>query len=282
MKKPLIGTHISYTMSEQLLCAVKETISSGATSGAFYVSNSRGYNKYILNIEKTKEAQELALKNNIDIKNYIVHAPLVGNIANTDNESNIFDKTVESYLSDLKTMQSSGLVFFNFHPGSNANREKGIKRIAEGINILLNKTKGDSTILLLETMMAKGNYIGKTFEDLRDIINLVEDKTRIGVCVDTCHIWDGGYDVRDDLDNVLKEFDEIVGINYLKALHVNDSMNELGSNKDRHARIGDGYIGEEALKRIVRHPLLFDLPKANESPKSTGIKFMIEEIKALL
>ncbi len=283
MTKPLIGAHISYTVSDQLLESVKQTLEAGATSGAFYVSNSRGYNKYEFNKEKALEAKTLAEENGLDITNFIVHSPLVGNIANTDKTKDIYQRTVESYLDDLKTMQKAGLKYFNFHPGSNENRELGIKTIAKGINQLMSKTKGDDTILLLETMMAKGNYIGRTFEDLKEIIDLVKDQSRIGVCLDTCHVWDAGYDIKNDLEGVLKEFDKVIGLKYLKALHINDSLNELASHKDRHANIGEGKIGKKALKAIVNHPKLKDLPKALETPAvGKGLEFLKKEIKAVL
>lgn len=282
MEKILLGTHITYRSEEQLLSSVKESIASNAKSGAFYVSNSRGYNKYILNIEKLNEAKKLAKENGIDIRNYIIHSPLVGNIANTDPVTQIHEKTIKSYLDDLKTLHESGMIYYNFHPGSNEDRNLGIKTIANGINKLHEETKGNNTILLLETMMAKGNYIGRKFEDLSEIINLVKDKKRIGVCLDTCHVWDAGYDIKNNLQGVLSEFDQIIGLSYLKALHVNDSMNDIGSNKDRHAKIGEGMIGVKALRELIRHPKLINLPKAIESPKMSSPEDMKIEIEALL
>ncbi len=266
MSKVLIGAHLSYTKDRQLKGLVEDAITIGATSGALYVGNSRGYVKFDQDIELVNQAKELAKNNNIDLENFIVHSPLVGNIANIDPEKDIYDRTVESYLNDLKTMDVAGLKYYNFHPGSWPDREKGIKQIAKGINHLHNKTKGNNTIILLETMMAKGNYIGKKFEDLSEIIELVKDKDRIGVCLDTCHVWDAGYDIKNDLNGVLKEFDAIIGIEYLKGLHINDSKNDIGTHKDRHENIGDGYIGLEALKKIVNHPKLKSLPKALETP----------------
>ena len=283
MNKILIGAHVSYTVSEQILESVKQTLEAGATSGAFYVSNSRGYNKYQFNNKKAIEAKRLAELNGLDIKNFIVHSPLVGNIANTDKTKDIYSRTVESYLNDLKTMHKTGLKYFNFHPGSNENKELGIKTIAKGINQLISKTKGHETILLLETMMAKGNYIGRNFEDLKDIISLVKNKSRIGVCLDTCHVWDAGYDIKNNLDGVLDEFDRVIGLEYLKALHINDSLNDIGTHKDRHANIGEGYIGKKALKKLVNHPKLKDLPKALETPGvGKGMESLKKEIKAVL
>lgn len=270
MNKLLIGRHLPYLKETQLLGTIVEAITINANSGAMYVSNSRTYNKFDIDFEKIKEAKLLAKSNNINIENFIVHSPLVGNLASTDGEKDIFDKTLQSYIGDLKIMNSIGLKFYNFHPGSNKNRELGIKRISEGINKMHLETKGHSTVTLLETMMAKGNYIGRNFEDLAEIINLVKDKTRVGVCIDTCHIWDAGYDLKNNLDGVIDEFDKIIGINYLKALHINDSKNELGSNKDRHENIGQGFIGLDSIEKIVHHPKLINLPKALETPYVLG------------
>ncbi len=266
MRKPLIGAHLSYKKDTQLFGTVKDALLIGATSGAFYISNSRGYTKFDLNNEMLSKAKKLAKDNNFDLNNFIVHSPLVGNLANLDKDSNIFENTLESYTKDVKTMNESGIKYFNFHPGSASNKEKGIIQIAKGINKIHKNTEGHKTILLLETMMPKGNYIGKNFDELKKIIDLVEDKKRIGICIDTCHIWDAGYDIKNDLEGVLDEFDEIIGLKYLKALHINDSKNELGSGKDRHEAIGEGKVGLRALRAIVNHPKLKDLPKALETP----------------
>ncbi len=266
MKQILLGAHFSYKKDTQLLGTIEDAITIGAKSGAFYISNSRGYGKFDLDLGIVIKAKDLAFANGIELENFIVHSPLVGNIANIDEESDIFERTVESYLEDLKMMEFAGIKYFNFHPGSAPDRQAGIERIAKGINSLHRMTEGHNTVLLLETMMAKGNYIGRTFEDLKEIIDLVEDKTRIGVCMDTCHVWDAGYDIKNDLEGVLENFDKVIGLDYLKALHINDSKNELGSHKDRHECIGKGHIGLKALKELVNHPKLINLPKALETP----------------
>lgn len=279
----LIGAHLSYKKDSQILGTIKDAIEIGANSGAFYISNSRSYLKYEQNIKLIKEAKILAEKKCIKLENFIVHAPLVGNIANIDINSKIHEMTIDSYFKDLKAMEKIGIKFFNFHPGSAPNKNLGIKRIANGINELLERTPNDKTILLLETMMKKGNYIGSNFEELSEILNLVQNKDRIGICMDTCHVWDGGYDIKNTLDDVLNEFDKIIGLKYLKALHINDSKNEIGSNKDRHENIGKGYIGLEALQKFVQHPKLKNLPKAIETPYGKdNFKRWKEEIKLLL
>ncbi len=265
MNKPLLGAHVSYKKDEQLFGTIRDLISIGATSGAIYISNSRAYIKFGLDKEKLNNAKKIAKENNFNLENIIVHAPMVGNIANTEKDSDIYLRTLNSYHKDLITMEESGIKLFNFHPGSSKDTSLAIEQISNAINELHRRTEGDKTILLLETMMKKGNYVGIKFEQIKSIIDLVKDKKRIGVCFDTCHVWDAGYDIR-NIDNVLEEFDNVIGLKYLKALHINDSKNELGSGKDRHEEIGKGYIGLEPLKKIVNHKLLRDLPKALETP----------------
>ena len=156
--------------------------------------------------------------------------------------------------------------YYNFHPGSHVGQgaEVGISKIAEILNEVL--TKDQSTIVLLETMSGKGTEVGRNFEELRQIIDKVELKDKLGVCLDTCHVWDGGYDIVNDLDSVFEEFDRIIGLDRLKAIHLNDSLNPFGAHKDRHARIGEGQIGKAALIRVVCHPLLKHLPFYLETP----------------
>lgn len=282
-KKPLIGAHISFKKEDQLLGSIRDFLRINATSGAFYISNSRAYKKtLILDQEKLKEAKKLAKANNFNIENIIVHSPLVGNIANIEKDQITFNLTKQSYLSDLKLMEKIGLKLFNFHPGSAKDKKLGILKCAEGINYLIANTKDDHTIICIETMMKKGNYIGANFSEISEIIANVKDKERIGVIIDTCHIWDGGYDLN-NFNKVLDEFDQKIGLKYLKGLHVNDSKNPLGSNKDRHQNIGKGYIGLSNLKKIIFHPKIINLPKALETPYGKDdFKRWKEEINLLL
>ena len=156
--------------------------------------------------------------------------------------------------------------YYNFHPGSHVGQgaETGIWKIAEILNDVL--TEEQTTTVLLETMAGKGSEVGRSFQELRGIMDLVQRKEKIGICLDTCHVWDGGYDIVNDLDGVLNEFDQVIGLEHLKAIHLNDSMNGLGSHKDRHAKIGEGQIGLEALVRVIRHPALEGKPFILETP----------------
>ncbi len=261
-----IGAHVSFKKEGQLLQSLKDFVAIGANSGAFYVSNSRGYVKpFPLDEENVILAKNFAKENNLDLKDIIVHSPLVGNLANTVPNSEVYENTLRSYYEDLKRLSTLGIRYYNFHPGSSENRELGIEKCAEGINRLIDMTKGDDTVLCIETMMKKGNYIGKNFDEIAKIIEKVENKERVGVVLDTCHIWDGGYDIRQK-DIILEEFDKVIGLKYLKGVHVNDSKNELGSNKDRHENIGQGYIGLEALRDFLHDDRIINLPKALETP----------------
>ena len=156
--------------------------------------------------------------------------------------------------------------YYNFHPGAHVGQgaEKGIVLIAEALNEALKPEQ--TTTVLLETMAGKGTEVGRTFEELREILDRVELNDKMGVCLDTCHVWDGGYDIVNDLDGVLNEFDRVIGLDRLKAVHFNDSMNDCGSHKDRHAKIGEGKIGAEAMRRVALHPLLEGRPFILETP----------------
>ena len=167
---------------------------------------------------------------------------------------------------DLQRMEYTPGNYYNFHPGSHVKQgsEKGIDRISSMLNSIL--TPNQSTIVLLETMSGKGSEVGRNFEELRAIIDRTIQSDKVGVCLDTCHVWDGGYDIVGHLDDVIAEFDRVIGLSRLKAIHLNDSQNPLGSHKDRHARLGEGYIGLETIIRIINHPCLRHLPFYLETP----------------
>ena len=194
----------------------------------------------------------------------VAHAPYTMNACAA--KENLRDFAREIMVDDLKRMEYTPGNYYNFHPGSHVGQgtETGIIKIAEILNEVL--TEEQSTTVLLETMSGKGSEVGATFEELREIIDRVEKKDKLGVCMDTCHVWDGGYDIVNDLDGVLNEFDRVIGLSRLKAVHLNDSMNGLGSHKDRHAKIGEGEIGLDALVKVVCHPALEGIPFILETP----------------
>ena len=203
--------------------------------------------------------------NNINSDNVIVHAPYIINLANrVDEEKYMF--YVDFFAEELNRVKKLGFNKIVLHPGSavNCSREDGIKNIIDGLNIVFSET--EDTIVLLETMAGKGSEIGRTFEEIRQIIDGVSLNEKLGVCLDTCHVYDAGYDIVNDLDGVLDKFDEVIGLDRLKAIHLNDSKNPMGSHKDRHEKIGEGSLGIEAITRIINHPKLRNLPFFLETP----------------
>ena len=211
----------------------------------------------------------------------VAHAPYTMNACAA--KENLRDFAREIMADDLKRMEYTPGNYYNFHPGSHVGQgtETGIAKIAEILNDVL--TEEQSTTVLLETMSGKGSEVGATFQELRDIIDRVEKNNKLGVCLDTCHVWDGGYDIVHDLDGVLDEFDRILGLELLRTIHLNDSLMPFGSRKDRHAVIGEGEIGLEALLNVLRHPKLKDLPFYLETPlDDAGHKEEIARLKEYL
>ena len=194
----------------------------------------------------------------------VAHAPYTMNLCAAKEDIRQFSR--DMIADDLKRMEYTPGNYYNFHPGSHVGQgaEEGIRLIAETLNEVL--TPDMTTTVLLETMAGKGTEVGRSFQELRDIIDRVELSEKLGICLDTCHIWDGGYDIVNHLDEVLEEFDAVIGLERLRAVHFNDSMNERGAHKDRHARIGEGHIGLEGMKRVATHPLLAGKPFILETP----------------
>ena len=194
----------------------------------------------------------------------VAHAPYTINACSKDERTREF--ALQTLADDLQRMEYLPHNLYNFHPGSHTGQgvEKGIELIADALNTVLFPQQ--RTTVLLETMAGKGSEVGATFEELREIIDRVELSDKLGVCLDTCHVWDGGYDIVHDLDGVLTKFDKVIGLDRLRAIHVNDSLNDLGAKKDRHAVIGGGFIGLDAFARIVNHPALKGLPMVLETP----------------
>ena len=199
------------------------------------------------------------------IEEFVVHAPYIINLANTVNPAT-YEIAVEFLAKEIDRATAMGSQTIVLHPGSHVGEgvDKGIASIVKGLNEVL--TADTACHIALETMAGKGSEVGRSFEELREILDRVELSDKMGVCMDTCHVWDAGYDIVNDLDGVLAEFDRVVGLERLKAVHLNDSMNVRGAGKDRHARIGEGEIGAEAIVRVINHPALRNLPFCLETP----------------
>ena len=255
-----IGNHT--TSSKGYENMARQMIANGGNTFAFFTRNPRGGKAKEIN-EKDIE-KFLALVGEHHFGRIVAHAPYTLNACAA--KENLREFARETMADDLKRMEYTPGNYYNFHPGSHVGQgaETGIRKIAQILNDVL--TDGQSTTVLLETMSGKGSEVGRNFEEIRAILDLVDKKDKMGVCLDTCHVWDGGYDIVNDLDGVLEEFDRIIGLEKLKAVHLNDSMNEMGSHKDRHAKIGEGHIGLEALVRVISHPALQGIPFILETP----------------
>ena len=255
-----IGNHTS--SSKGYAAMARQIIQNGGNTFAFFTRNPRGGKAKAID-EKDIE-KFLALAGEHHFGRIVAHAPYTLNACAAKEELRDFAR--ETFADDLRRMEYTPGNYYNFHPGSHVGQgaETGIRKIAEILNDVL--TDGQTTTILLETMSGKGTEVGRNFEELKKILDLVEKKNKMGICLDTCHVWDGGYDIVNDLDGVLEEFNRIIGLEHLKAIHLNDSLNDLGSHKDRHARIGEGKIGLDALVRVVRHPALKDIPFILETP----------------
>ncbi len=255
-----IGNHTS--SSKGYAAMARQIIKNGGNTFAFFTRNPRGGKAKA--IDETDIQNFLVLAQENHFGKIVAHAPYTLNACAAKEELRTFAR--ETFADDLRRMEYTPGNYYNFHPGSHVGQgsEIGIQKIAEILNDVL--TEEQTTTVLLETMSGKGTEVGRNFEELRKILNLVEKKSKMGICLDTCHVWDGGYDIVHDLDGVLNEFDHIIGLERLKAIHLNDSLNDCGSHKDRHARIGEGKIGMEALVRIIKHPALREIPFILETP----------------
>lgn len=255
-----IGCHLS--ASEGFLAMGKTALSIGANTFQFFTRNPRGSKAKA--IDPNDAAAFLALAQANGFGRLVAHAPYTINPCSKTERTREFARM--TLADDLKRMEYLPGNYYNFHPGSHTEQgmEVGVSQIAETLNAILKPEQ--HTTVLLETMSGKGSEVGGRFEELREILDRVALNTQMGVCMDTCHISDAGYDIAGDIDGVLTEFDRVIGLERLKAVHINDSMNPLGAHKDRHARIGEGYLGEAAFGRIINHPALRDLPFILETP----------------
>lgn len=255
-----IGNHTS--SSKGYAAMGRRIVKNGGNTFAFFTRNPRGGNAKAIDPADVAKFQEIAREH--EFGKIVAHAPYTLNACAA--KENLRDFARNTFSDDLKRMEATPGNYYNFHPGSHVGQgiEVGIQKIAEVLNAVL--TEEQTTTVLLETMAGKGSEVGSHFQELRAIMDLVEKRDKLGICLDTCHVWDGGYDIVNDLDGVLTEFDRIIGLDHLKAIHLNDSLNPLGSHKDRHARIGEGQMGLDALVRVIRHPALEGKPFILETP----------------
>lgn len=255
-----IGCHLS--SSKGYLAMGKDAVKIDANTFQFFTRNPRGAKAKDI-IPSDVEAY-LAYAAEHRISRILAHAPYTLNACSADEGLREFARNTMA--DDLLRMEYTPGNCYNFHPGSHVSQgvEVGIGYIADMLNQILKPEQ--QTTVLLETMSGKGSEVGRTFEELREILDRVELGSHMGVCLDTCHVWDGGYDIVNHLDEVITEFDRVIGLSRLKAIHLNDSLNPLGAHKDRHAKIGEGCIGQNALIRVVNHPALRDLPFYLETP----------------
>ena len=271
-----IGCHLS--CAKGFLPMAEDAEKIDATTFQFFTRNPRGGNARVLN--DADIAAFLKKKEELGIGTLVAHAPYTLNACSADEK--VRDFAWRTMRDDLARLEHTPGNLYNFHPGSHVKQgtETGIRLIADMLNGVL--TPEQSTTVLLETMTGKGSEVGGRFEELREILDQVKLSDKMGVCLDTCHIWDGGYNIVKDLDSVLDEFDRVIGLSRLKAVHLNDSLNPCGAKKDRHARIGEGHIGLDALVRVINHPALRDLPFCLETPNELdGYAREIELLRAM-
>ena len=256
----ILGSHVSFSKKEQLLGCVKESLSYGANTFMFYTGAPQNTARMTIDDNLTKLGFDYMKENGIDYNNVIIHAPYIVNLANEKN----FEFSIQFLRDELDRVEQLGFNKIVLHPGSHVG--VGIDKAIENIVYCLNQVLCDTkVVVLLETMAGKGTEVGSNFSEIKKIIDGVKYKNNIGVCLDTCHISDAGYDLS-DFDKVLADFDEIIGLDKLLCVHINDSKNSIGMHKDRHENIGYGYIGFENMMKIIYHDKLVNIPKILETP----------------
>lgn len=271
-----IGCHVS--LSAGYVSMINDTKYIGGNVFQWFTRNPRGCQAKEINIEDFNKFLELSKEYNFGP--FLAHAPYTLNCCS--DKENIREFAIDVFKKDLKILDKIPNAMYNFHPGSHVGqgKELGIKYIIDALNEVLDENQ--NTIVLLETMAGKGSEVGSTFEEIKEIIDGVKLSHLVGVTLDTCHVHDGGYDIIHNFDNVLSEFDRIVGLDKLKAIHLNDSKNPCGAHKDRHEVLGSGYIGLDAIKYIINHPKIRNLPIYLETPNELdGYKKEVELLKEL-
>jgi len=274
-----IGSHVSMSGDDMYLGSVKEALSYNANALMIYTGAPQNTIRKKMNQLKAEEALAYMKEVGFDINAVVVHAPYIMNLANPSEEKRDF--AVRFLTEEIKRTAFMGATQIVLHPGSavGKDREEAVRWIAVGLNQVIENTKDLSVKIALETMAGKGNEVGKTFEELRAIIDLVDRKERISVCFDTCHTHDAGYDIKNDFEGVIKHFDDVVGKELISVFHINDSKNEKGAAKDRHENLGFGYLGFDALLKVIYHPDFLDIPKILETPYIDKKAPYLEEIE---
>ena len=259
----IIGSHVGFTKDKQLLGSLEEALSYGANTFMFYTGAPQNTARYPINDGLTLEALKVMKENDIDYSKVIVHAPYIINLAN-DSDPDKFKFSVNFLIQEVERCDTLGIKNMVLHPGSHVGLgiDTGIHNIIRGLNQILDKGKCN---ILLETMAGKGTELGRNIDEIKTIIDGVENKDRIGVCLDTCHLNDAGYDIS-SFDKYLDEFDKKIGLSYVRCIHINDSKNPLGSHKDRHENIGYGTIGFDNLIKVIYNERLGDIPRILETP----------------
>lgn len=276
-----IGSHVSMSGDEMFLGSVKEALSYKANALMIYTGAPQNTRRKATSELKVDEALAYMQEHGFETRNVVIHAPYIINLANPSAEKRAF--AISFLTEEIKRsayMHASQIVL---HPGSavGKDREQAIKWIAQALIQVIDNTKDLNVKIALETMAGKGNEVGKTFEELKEIIDLVNNKERISVCFDTCHTHDAGYDIKHDFEGVIKTFDQIIGKSYISVFHINDSKNIQGAAKDRHENFGFGHIGFEALLKVVYHPDFKDIPKILETPYIDKKPPYLEEIEMI-
>ena len=259
----IIGSHVGFNKKDGLLGSLEEALSYGANTFMFYTGAPQNTIRYPIDKTVTIQAIKKMRENNIDINNIIVHAPYIVNLANNKEEDK-YNFSINFLKQEIDRCAEIGIKYMVLHPGSHIGLgvDVAIKNIINGLNIILKDSK---TTILLETMAGKGTEVGKSFQEIKQIIDGIDNKEKIGVCLDTCHLNDAGYNLS-KFNDVLNEFDKIIGLDAIKCIHINDSKNSLGSHKDRHENIGYGTIGFDILLSIIYNEKLENIPKILETP----------------
>ena len=286
MNKIILGSHVALTSPDYLLGSVKEAISYGANTFMFYTGAPQNTIRKDTQLFKKEEAFLLMKKNNIDPENVIVHVPYIINLCSAKKDTRVF--AVDFLTKEILRVHDLGFKYLVLHPGSRLDQELevGLRQVIDGLNQAFENTKHTNVVILLETMAGKGSEVGTNIYEIKTILSGVKNKDRIGVCLDTCHLSDSGIDIN-NFNQYLDDFENKIGLNKIKCVHINDSMNPIGARKDRHQNIGYGYIGFESILSVIYHEKLLNVPKILETPYveingkyQAPYKIEIEMIKA--